>query len=56
MRARVVAVTRPKSYQVELEDSQVWRRHIDQLRNRLRDSELRNQSGQEAQADLRLDP
>ncbi|XP_058041463.1 uncharacterized protein K02A2.6-like [Ahaetulla prasina] len=36
-RGIVIDKTGPKSYLVELDDGRVWRRHIDQLRNRLSD-------------------
>ncbi|XP_060543768.1 uncharacterized protein K02A2.6-like isoform X2 [Pantherophis guttatus] len=39
LKGRIESTTGPKSYRVELEDGQVCRRHIDQLRKRWRGSE-----------------
>lgn len=51
VRARVVSVMGPKSYQVELEDGQVWRRHIDQLWSRLGETGLRQTDNPAVQPD-----
>lgn len=35
VRAKVIAITGPQSYHIELEDRKVWRRHIDQLQGQI---------------------
>lgn len=42
IRVRVIAVISPKSFRAELEDGKLWRRHIDQLRGRWEESQLRS--------------